>query len=446
MPSAARDGRRLEFADDLFVRLHRGLGSPVVNQWTWRLEEPYDAAHVRRVAEGMARGALSRQWRRGLVPGARDRWTASDVDSVADLHTTPIPADEVEAWLRDRAEQPLDPARGRTCRLSAVDLDDGTSVVSLLLCHAVGDGGAVFDTVMRAAAGTPYRIPPVPSGLGRRIGEDLVDAGQQVAAVAEWGRARLTWLARRDGATAATAPAVERRSARPLDLPLDWRPPRLVAELDSARLAEVAAAAGGSVNGLFAAMLARIVVASGLLTDASAVRVALPVSVREEGEIAANRTRIAVATFTPDMLASRDLSVVKAACKQAFSDLASAGPGDVPVPLALVQMLPDAVVRRLPQPPQAVALASNLGRVPDAFAAAMGPRARAVSAMAHYQGANAQENRQLGSGIGAWLTDAGTRTTLQVGAMAPDVVPTRERLRRLVADECATWGLTPQWW
>ncbi|MBO0842866.1 MAG: hypothetical protein J2O46_06750, partial [Nocardioides sp.] len=157
---------RLQFADDLFARRHRGLGSPVVNQWVWRLETAYDAGRLERVAAGLAAGGLSRRLHRAWLPGARDLWTNADLPPALELYPSVLPASELMDWLIARHGERLDPHEGRTYRLTATNLDDGTAAVSLILAHAVGDGGSVIDAVTRAAAGNPLRVPAAPGSVG----------------------------------------------------------------------------------------------------------------------------------------------------------------------------------------------------------------------------------------------------------------------------------------
>lgn len=443
-PTSARPVR-LEFADDLFARRHRGLGSPVVNQWVWRLEEPYDAERLRSLADGLARGGLSRRLHRALVPGARDVWTNAGEPPAIELSASVLPAQELLPWLRAHHLEPIDPHVGRTWRLAATDLDDGGAVVSLILAHAVGDGGSVIDSVSRAATGAPpLLLPPRAGSLVGRVVEDVHDAAGQVATIARWVRARAE--ARRAGSA---APATK-RAPSPMVAPSadeGWECPRLILELDTAELADVAARHGGSTNAWFVAVMARLLEAIGHVpADDGPVPVSLPMSDFQPGDTRSNSTRVTRVEVARETLRTRDLAAVKALCKDAYARLTSAGTGFVPVPLALIQMLPDPVIKRLPAPPSAACMASNLGTLPHDYLHAGGERVRSVAAMASYQQASADEVRALGGGLIAWLVGGGPRTTFQVIAAEPDRVPDQDALRRLVHDELAGWGLAAEEW
>jgi len=437
---------RLEFADDLFARRHRGLGSPVVNQWIWRLEEPYDADRVERLADGLAQGGLSRQLHRSRVPGARDIWVNSPLPPDVELFTERLPRSELTPWLEGRHAQPLDPQAGRTWRLSAINLDDGTAVMALLLAHAVGDGGAVLDSVSRAATrAEPLRLPPLPSSTRGRIAADLRDAAGQFAAIGRWAGARAK--ARRSGTA---APGVRRTP--PAQVPArpgteEWRIPRITVEVDTAALGTIAAARRGSTNAWFVLVMARLLEAIGHVpADGGPVPISLPISEFKPGDTRANSTRITRVEVPRDVLADRDLTTVKALCKEAYAGITAAGAGFSPVPLALVQMLPDRVIKLLPTPPSAACMASNLGRLPADYVGAGGDRVRSVAAMACYQDAPVAEVRGLGGGLIAWLADAGTRTTLTVLAAEPDRLGGLPELRDLVVGELTGWGLTVEVW
>lgn len=445
-PGGSASPVRLEFADDLFARRHRGLGSPVVNQWVWRLEGPYDPDRVRRLADGLAQGGLSRLLHRAVVPGARDLWTNSPLPPAVALHAEPVPRTELTGWLEDRHAEVLDPHQGRTWRLSAANLDDGTGVVCLILAHAVGDGGSVLDAVSRAATGAdPLRLPALPGSALGRLASDTRDAAGQIGAIGRWTRSRVS--ARRSGVGAR---AVRRTPPPPVPVrpgSETWRLPRMTVELDSAAVAATAARYGGSANAWFVALMGRLLVTIGHVPeDGAPVPVSLPMSEFRPGDTRANSTRVTRVEVPRDALEARDLTVVKAACKEAYVALATAGAGFAPIPLALVQMLPDRVIRMLPAPPSAACMASNLGRLPEAYVGAGGDRVRSVSAMACYQDAPAAEVRAMGGGLIAWLVDAGTRTTLTVVGAEPDRLGGLDELHTVVFEELAGWGLAAELW
>jgi len=437
LPSGLPAPLRSSFGDDLFLRRHRGVGSPIANQLTWRFADPLPRAGVEGLADRLARGALARRADPALVPGARGRWSrAAYRPPVA--HDGVLAETDVLAWLRDRAGVALDPATGRGWELAHVDLEDGGAVLSLVVSHAVADGGAMVDAVARAGAGDePLVAPPRPTGLWA-VALDVRDAAGQVTEVAAWAARRV----RRPGRLPVPAPP-----AAP-EPPLDpaWTTPLVVVELSAADVDRVAAEHGGTVNAWFAALTAGV--ASRVLDQRGApVPVALPVSTRGTDDPRANATRIARVEVHPADLDRRDLAAVRARCRTAYAALdEDAGAGAEPLPLALVQMLPDAVVRRLPAPPGARALASRVGLLPEAFVSAAGVPATSVAAIAHHVGAPPEEVRAIGGGIAAWSCTAGDRITLSLAGMAPHLLADDDALAAPLEAELARWGLTGSRW
>ncbi|MEX0427144.1 hypothetical protein AB3X52_05885 [Nocardioides sp. DS6] len=435
---------RLEFADDMFARGHRGVGKPLVSQRVWRLDEPYDAERLRRIADGLARGRLSRRVRRAVLPGARDAWRHSGQAPVVTLGERPIEASGALDWLAVRHAEPIDPHAGPAWRLAATDLDDGGALVSLTVAHAVADGAAISDAVLAAATGAPTSpLPEPPTGLaGLRL--EVRDAAGQVGAIADWARARAR--AKRAGTLPAPSPAPPHPAPTPDPSAVDWTPPRVVVEFDTEPVAAVAGRQGGSANAWFIAVAARLLDAIGHAAPRVPIPVSVPISGFVPGDLRANSTRIARVDVDREALAARDLAVVQSAAKAAYARVRDSGPGLSPVPLPLVQMLPDVLLRRVPQPPQAACLASNLGILPAPLSRAMGDRVRAVSTSATVPHLAAEQAREMGGGLLVWHASTGARSTLTLIPAEPDRVPDAAAFAGLVRDELASWGVTSALW
>lgn len=430
---------RLTFGDDLFARRHRGMGSPVVSQLVWRFDEPLRPSALAELRDALASGALSRRVHRPRVPGARARWSRDHERPPLLLRTEPLREAEVTAWVRGLVLTPLDPARGGAWRLASAPVADGGHLVSLVASHAVADGGAMIDAVERAAAGRDaLRLPDRPGPL-ESVASDLRDAGTQAAEVGRWvagavrNRRRSTPA---PGPVAVTPPTVRQVNAD--DGSASWHAPMVVVECPTAQVTAAAARLGGTPNAWFVALAASV--AASLDPAPRALRIALPVSARGADDLRANATRIASVTIGPGDLAPRDLAGVRALCKQAYATLGRPAAGTA-TPLALVQMLPDPVVRRLPQPPPADVLASNLGTLSDAFCSIGGSRARSVTAMAGPQAATVADVRAMGGGLMAWAADCGDRTTFSMAALDPDRVHGDAALEAVVVRTLREWGV-----
>ncbi|MBM9460933.1 hypothetical protein JK386_13595 [Nocardioides sp. zg-536] len=432
---------RQAFADDMFLRRHRGLGAPVINQLVWCFERAPEEDAVRALNAALARGALARRARAAVLPAARGRWVADPVEPPLEVTATPLTTDGLRDWVEACGRVPLDPrSPGDGWRLSLARLDDGGAVLSLVVPHAVADGSAMVDAVVRAGAGRPLELPAETPRLLRPLA-DARDVAGQLGEVARWAAPGLRRMRKRLGGgpveTPAPAPAPPAPPA-PRQLPAEgagWQPSWLVAEVDAAAVQALATTLGGSVNAWFAAASAGLVRRTGRFTETD-VPVALPVSGRGSEDLRGNATRIARVRLEDRALRESRLDLVKKQCRTAYADLEHARE---PLPLALVQMLPDAAVRRLPPAPAAAALASNVGVLPPEFTTIGGVGARRVMALVHQQQLTVEEAAATGGGLITFLVGAGQRLSLTVAAFDPFAVSDAAALREIVQAELAHW-------
>ncbi len=438
---------RLTFGDDLFLRRHRSVGTPIVNQFVWRLDDVAPTSALVRLRDELARGALSRRADRPRVPGARGRWSRAPHAPPIDVEPTVLQDCDVVDWLRANHTAPLHPGRGESWRLASARLSDGGSLLSLIVDHAVADGGAMVDAVERATSGRAPLTLPDRDGTWGALRADLEDATRQVRAVVRWGATSA--LRRRGGATssagATPAPTPDGPTA-----PEGWVVPTVVAECRTADVEAAAARHGGTLNTWFVALGASLVVTAGITDEDGPVVVALPVTARGADDPRANATRIARVAVDPRDLRHHDLAPLRAGCRQAYAELGtrdtSAGDDDSGSLLTLVQMLPDALVRRLPVPTGPRVLASNLGTMSPAFSAPTGTPARSIAALAGHRVVDDAEIRALGGGLTAWACTSGGRTTVTVAALDPARVPDDETLRDLVRSGLAAWHVEARLW
>lgn len=439
---------RLTFGDDLFLRRHRGVGTPIVNQFVWRLDDVVPTTALVRLRDELARGALSRRADRPRVPGARGRWSRAPHAPPIDVEPTVLQECDVVDWLRANHTAPLHPGRGDSWRLASARLADGGSLLSLIVDHAVADGGAMVDAVERAASGRAPLTLPDRDGTWGTLRADLEDATRQVRAVVRWGAASA--LRRRGDTTSSEGSSPAPTPVGP-SAPEGWVVPTVVAECRTADVEAAAARHGGTLNTWFVALSASLVVSAGITDEDEPVLVALPVTARGDDDPRANATRIARVAVDPGDLRRHDLAPLRAGCREAYAKLggrdtkddADADTGSL---LTLVQMLPDAVVRRLPVPTGPRVLASNLGTMSPAFSAPTGTPARSIAALAGHRVVDDAEIRALGGGMTAWACTCGDRTTVTVAALDPARVPDDATLRELVRSGLAAWHVEARLW
>ncbi|MGW0245580.1 hypothetical protein ACWDYH_02965 [Nocardia goodfellowii] len=152
---------RLSVVDEIFLRTHRGLGTPIALQGLWRTADRIDPALLARVHAALRVGQLGRRVIRPRVPGARRAWRSTTRACPLDYAMTPIPAAALLDWA-DAQGSGLDPEFGPGWRLSAAALDDGGTVVSLTCSHALADGRGLVHAVNAALATISTVVPSDP--------------------------------------------------------------------------------------------------------------------------------------------------------------------------------------------------------------------------------------------------------------------------------------------
>ncbi|OZD03763.1 hypothetical protein CH275_16310 [Rhodococcus sp. 06-235-1A] len=446
---------RIGFADHLFLRMHHGIGFPVYNQFLWWFDESIQREDLENLRDNLSDGLLARRVDASAVPTARERWVNSAVSHPLDFHEHSIDPSKVRDWADGRLDSDIDPETGLGWRLAAAPLADGGTVLSLTASHMVADGGALVSAFRSANSGTDQRrLDPTAHGLAA-IGSDVKDAAGQLLSAAGWllntAVSALPVPAR--SAPASGAPRVRPNRSDVTTGPAvgsEWTSPHLVAELDAPTWRSAAEKWGGTSNSLFIAVLTAASGAAGRASIGDTVQWSLPVSDRTDTDTRSNATKIVKIDVPVTEATALDLSPVRAICKSAFGAFAAkqaAGHAPVGISQALVQMLPDAVVARIPQPRDgAEGLASNLGVLPDDFTTVAGVRARAVSGRATFVGADAEFARSLDGGLTAWVCETDTSVTVTVHAMDPDRFPDDRALRDHMSTALERWDLSARFW
>nr|WP_314141760.1 hypothetical protein [uncultured Rhodococcus sp.] len=434
--------------------MHHGIGYPVYNQFLWWFDESIRRVDLEKLRDNLSDGLLARRVVASTVPTARDRWVASNVSHPLDFHPHFIESTDVTAWADGRLDRDIDPETGLGWRLAAAPLTNGGTVMSLVASHMVADGGALIAAF--GAANSPSGQPgsvPTEDGIAA-IGSDLRDAVLQVRSVAGWlvktAVSSLPVPARSgpSGAVPRSQPTRVQPTAGAVDA--EWVSPHAVAEVDAGAWTATAQRWGGTSNSLFIAVLTAASGQAGRASIGDSVQWSLPVSDRTVDDTRSNATKIVKIEVPVTDAADRDLSTIRAASKAAFTAFAARQAAGLPpagVSQALVQMLPDAVVARVPQPRDgAEGLASNLGVLPEVFTTVAGVRARAVSGRATFAGADAAFARSLDGGLTAWVCETDASVTVTVHAMDPDRFVDDRALRDHLAEALGRWELTARFW
>lgn len=437
--------------------MHHGIGNPVFNQFVWRFDTSLSAVELDKLHRNLTRGLLSRKVIAPILPTARHRWIASGASLPVDHGVEVVDAGAVRDWAEQRITDRVDPERGVGWELAAAPLSDGGTVVSLVCSHMIADGSAMVAAIRQAHR---ENAPVTASDLGQRpsisnaLVDDVGDTLAQATPIVKWcvrkavaAFSRTTDHPRPDAAPAPRRIAVDTREGTD-DRP--WRPPYVVVEIPAEQWHDTAAEYGGTSNSLFIAVMTALSEAQGRAVPGDELRWSLPYSERELDDLDSNSTKIIPVRVPVSEPGDRDLTGIRKASKVAFTEFGArrvSGVSLEPIPLPLIQMLPDAIVARLPIPPDgAEGLCSNLGHLPDDFVSIGGVRARSVAARATFAGADAVSARALGGGSTAWASETDDTVTITVHGMDPDRMQGDEDVRAAMDDVLGRWNLTGRFW
>ncbi|WP_280485051.1 hypothetical protein [Nocardia cyriacigeorgica] len=153
MTTRGSDPSRLTVVDEIFLRTHRGLGTPIALQGIWRTGDRIEAALLEDLHARLRGGPLGRRVVRARVPGARRSWRSTVRAHPLDRHDE-IAASGVLDWA-DTLGADLDPEYAPGWRLSSAPLDDGGAVIALTCSHVLADARGLIiavDAALTAAA------------------------------------------------------------------------------------------------------------------------------------------------------------------------------------------------------------------------------------------------------------------------------------------------------
>ncbi|HEY5852678.1 MAG TPA: hypothetical protein VIW24_01175 [Aldersonia sp.] len=408
---------RLTVIDEMFLRRHRGFGTPIAMQGLWRTADRVEAGLLIGVHNRLRHGPLARRVVRSRIPGARASWVSDAWAIPLDYPATTIVSDAVVAWADVQARN-LDPSTGPPWFLSATTVSDGGTVVSLCCSHAVADAQALVRAADLALTGTTETI-----------------AAQSIS---DWRDARTTW---RRIITGTRVPPRPGRSDPPVGAKtLPARTAILAA--DAAAWDAVAADHGGSANSVFVAVVVGVLRATGERGD---VDVGLPIDQRgthtDTGNDSATGNAMGMASTT---VHARDtLATIHDRCRDAFAAPDGPPPG---LPPEWLHVLPARLAHAATRGAgEHDVLCSNIGTLPDSLAA-LGPhRATGVATRALHPGLNASHLADLRTRLAGYLCRLGDTYTLALVAFDA-VITSDTHLRDLAAAELDHWGMSTTPW
>ncbi|WP_232840145.1 MULTISPECIES: hypothetical protein [Nocardia] len=460
---SAQHPDRLTVVDEIFLRTHRDLGTPIALQGLWRTADHVDRASLEAVHSALRSGPLGRRVIRPAVPGARRRWQPTVRAHTFDYDERPIPISALFDWA-DRLGYDLDPEFGPGWRLAATRLDDGGSLVSLTCSHALADGRALVIAADRAIGsamrtGMEATVGARPERPGGTPDESFGDAGIHGSSTAradssrdrhtdpvgerefdpvrkarpyperdsDWSDAMRQWRIVLGGTARALRGGGARTAKRTVE-PLPEKGPGraaitcgAVVQCPTTEWEAAARSRGGTGNSLFIWLVANILWASGFPGDT--IEASLPVDTRDEPRVDNDLAMTQIAVTRDD-----DPARIREKSRAAYEYRMTAPSG---MPEEILQVIPDRLAHKLSAGAgERDILCSNIGPLPDSLLT-LGPhRCIGVAARAIHPGLSA--NRVPRTKLSGYLCTIGGDVVLSLVSLDPVGIPSAAVLRELL--------------
>ena len=315
----SRRDDRLDYIDQASFLSIRATGRQQLGQLVWLYEHPVDYDALRRFHRNYGHGLVGRRIERSALPFGRHRWVA-EVGTTRELEISPPrPREDLNDWMDEQAELPIDPEHGPGWRVGVLPMTDGSTAVSAVLSHTLADGIGLLLTSARAATGQIENFDyPARQARTRRRAlasdaaqtlRDLPEVGRTVAAAAKLAYKRRGELGGGDAPAAATTGPDEHVVV-----------PTASAFVSAADWDARAEALGGNSYSLMAGFVSRLAIEMGRHRADGAVSLLVAMSERTEGDTRGNAVSLATVVVDPAPVAE-DLSAVRAAMKKGLQEL-----------------------------------------------------------------------------------------------------------------------------
>ncbi|WP_446225599.1 hypothetical protein ACTWPB_11220 [Nocardia sp. IBHARD005] len=427
----------LTVVDEIFLRTHRGMGTPIALQGLWRTTDAMQPALLRAIHDRLRLGHLGRRVVNPRVPGARRSWRPNTRAHPLDIAVGPLPEREILPWA-DTLGADLDPEYAPGWRLSAARLQDGGTVVALTCSHALTDARGLIHAItaaLRSLESTAPDASPGPESSGPSPGSSPDGELRSRTTASEWADAVSQWATIFGGTARALrqrlSPAPDAspvRAARDADTS-DRHLRPLLLTFDAAHWDTTALTLGGTPNSLFIHLMANILWQNGFPNPT--IIASLPVDTRDEPRVDNDlaMTEIAIRrTDTPATIRDR----AKAAYQRRMSSPAG-------LPEEILQVLPDRLAYTLSKGAgERDILCSNIGPLPGAVRKVGPHNCTRVAARAIHPDITTFPRTQLAG----YLSQLDDTYTLALVGLAAD----NDFLPEAIDKACATTGLLPRPW
>jgi hypothetical protein len=440
---------RLDHIDQaLFLGL-RATGQAAVCQCLWIYEHEVDFDGLKRFHEAFGHGLAGRRIEPSPLPFGRHRWVASP-GPPGDIRVEEglLPRDELMEWADAHASRPVDPEWGPAWHMGVQRFTDGSTAVSLVGSHCIGDGGGACLTVFEAVTGNTRDLGyPAPRSRTRRQAmaadaratlRDLPEVGRTLVAAAKVA-------VRRRGDLKGSGTG-EPGSALGPEGDQHVRVPAVAVYVDGAEWDARAETLGGNSYSLVAGFAARLGERMGRRSSVDgAVPLTVPINDRTLEDTRANAVLLANVRVDPTGVTS-DLSAARAALKQGLKTVKEV-PDETLALLPLTPFIPKRAVKKTADlafgfTADLPVFCSNLGQLPAEISRVDGTDAEHVVLRGVDQFVPRRVLEQRHGLLTVITARVGAKVSIAVIGYQPGSENTKSRLRQIVAETLTEFGLT----
>ncbi|OMC35551.1 hypothetical protein A5740_00390 [Mycobacterium sp. GA-1841] len=433
--------------DQAGFEILRATGRHQLMQITWVYEHAVNLDGLKRFHRDFGYGAAGRRIERSPLPFGRHRWV-SWLGPQSDLDFAPFPRPRAELgdWVDERAQLPVDPELGPGWHIGVLPMTDGSTAISLVASHNLGDGVAGMLTIFDGVMGTKRQFgfpPPRYRSRRRAVAADLRETlhglpeigrtlGRAMKLLSQQGFPRPTDSPPLPEVTAPDAPVVVPAISVCVDLDA-W----------DAR----AAALGGTSYSLLAGFAARLGERLGRRRpDDGTVTLSIALNERHSADdTRALAMSFASAPVDPAQAVS-DLSGTRSAIRQAIETTRTTSDETLEL-LPLIPLVPRSALRGLGglfygSSTELPVHCSNLGDIDPAIGCPDGTRAEYVLLRGVDQNVSRRDIEQRGGQLVLVSARINGKISIGIVAYQPDAENSKPRLRGLAAQTLADFGLT----
>lgn len=345
----AQPDNRLSFFDQAAFLSLQATGRHQLIQGVWVYQRPVDMEGIRRFHRNFGYGLFGRLIEQSPLPFGRHRWVAmTGPTSDLEIAETARPRDELSDWIDERAQLPIDPEHGPGWHMAVQPLTDGSTAISVVGSHCLGDGVGAMVSVFDAVQGNRPDFGHPPPRSRTRLRAALADARETVRGTPEVGRtivatAKLLARRRHDISRAGqhTPAAIDDgRAGENVILPF------VEVFLDTNDWDARAAALGGNSYSLVVALGVKIADRIGRRrAEDGAVSLLIAINDRTLGDTRAHAMGISYANVDPTSV-TEDLSAVRVVVKEAIKAVREK-PDEALQILPLIPFMPKWAMKRL---------------------------------------------------------------------------------------------------